>query len=70
MCYDYYLLHAFYFLRFSAAIECNETLGILPCFDGGCYQKEQQCDGVRQCEDGADELGCECHVTPDHVRVE
>lgn len=46
----------------SAASECNETLGILPCFQGSCYYAEQQCDGERQCEDGADELGCECLV--------
>ncbi|KAI0207912.1 hypothetical protein LSAT2_007429 [Lamellibrachia satsuma] len=44
--------------RLPAASECNETLGILPCFQGSCYYAEQQCDGERQCEDGADELGC------------
>ena len=33
-------------------------MGFLPCWDGGCYRIEAHCDGVRQCEDGADELGC------------
>ncbi|KAI0237381.1 hypothetical protein LSAT2_012128 [Lamellibrachia satsuma] len=44
--------------RMPAALECNITRGSLPCFDGTCYQVEQRCDGERQCEDGADELGC------------
>ena len=46
------------FLHSSAALECNITRGSLPCFDGTCYQAEQRCDGERQCDDGADELGC------------
>ena len=33
-------------------------MGYLPCFDGSCYQIEENCDGVRQCQDGADEMGC------------
>ena len=37
---------------------CNETRGWLPCFDASCYQVEQHCDGVFQCQDGADEMGC------------
>ncbi|KAI0235995.1 hypothetical protein LSAT2_013433 [Lamellibrachia satsuma] len=44
--------------RMPAALECNITRGSLPCFDGTCYQVEQRCDDERQCEDGADELGC------------
>lgn len=39
--------------------DCNETRGYLPCNDGMCYLIEQQCDGVMQCEDAADEMGCE-----------
>ena len=37
---------------------CNETMGIHPCMDGTCYEEEQRCDGVRQCRDGQDEMGC------------
>lgn len=38
--------------------DCNETLGYFPCHDGSCYEIQQICDGVRQCEDGVDEMGC------------
>lgn len=27
--------------------------------DGTCYLWDQRCDGVRQCVDGQDEMGCE-----------
>ena len=37
---------------------CNETRGLLPCFDGTCYTVEQRCNQVRECVDGADEMGC------------
>ena len=39
--------------------DCNETLGYLPCHSGLCYRTEKQCDKFRDCEDGADELGCD-----------
>ncbi|KAK2182230.1 hypothetical protein NP493_362g02042 [Ridgeia piscesae] len=38
--------------------DCNETRDFLPCNDGLCYLREQRCDGVMQCEDGVDEMGC------------
>ncbi|ELT87097.1 hypothetical protein CAPTEDRAFT_227765 [Capitella teleta] len=51
---------------------CNATLGYLPCNDGACYTVEQRCDGVFQCEDGADEMGCQREsediFTPVHER--
>ncbi len=46
------------FLDVVGAEGCNLTLGFLPCFDGTCFLKEQACDGVKQCQDGADEMGC------------
>ena len=42
--------------------DCNETRDFLPCNDGLCYLREQRCDGVMQCEDGVDEMGCKCAV--------
>ncbi len=48
-----------WFIVCEGAELCNVTLGFLPCFDGTCFLKEQACDGVRQCHDGADEMGCE-----------
>ena len=26
--------------------------------DGSCYEEDERCDGVRNCEDGQDEMGC------------
>ena len=46
-------------LHFSDALKCNVSQGFLPCFDGTCYEVEQQCDGSWNCYDGADEMGCE-----------
>lgn len=38
---------------------CNESIGLFPCMDGGnCFTTEQWCDGVAQCEDMQDEMGC------------
>ena len=43
-------------------LACNVSMGFLPCFDGSCFTLEENCDGTRQCEDGADEMGCESYV--------
>jgi len=53
---------------------CNETLNFFPCMDGTqCYNKDQWCDGVRQCTDGQDEMGCPKNevamFTPERYRV-
>ena len=42
---------------------CNETIGYLPCNDGLCYTLDQRCDGVAQCYDYVDEMGCKCTST-------
>ena len=48
--------------RMPDALRCNESRGQFSCFDGTCFNVEEMCDGVRQCVDGADELGCKYSV--------
>ncbi|GAB6022547.1 hypothetical protein CHUAL_006653 [Chamberlinius hualienensis] len=38
--------------------QCNASLSVLSCKDGGCYPKRKKCDGVRDCRNGLDEIGC------------
>lgn len=40
---------------------CNFTLGYGECLNGRCYNLINKCDGVLNCEDGTDEIGC--HVS-------
>ena len=38
---------------------CNESIGLFPCMDGTCFLEEHRCDGVAQCTDHLDEMGCD-----------
>lgn len=38
---------------------CNATLGYGECLTGRCYLLSKKCDGIRDCDDGTDEAGCE-----------
>ncbi|XP_054723175.1 CD109 antigen-like [Uloborus diversus] len=38
--------------------ECDSEAGYLSCLDGGCFRREKQCDGYKDCPDGNDESGC------------
>lgn len=40
---------------------CNVTSGYGECLNGRCYRIEKKCDGYFDCEDGADEAGCDYH---------
>lgn len=40
---------------------CNVTAGYGECLNGRCYRIEKKCDGYFDCEDGADEAGCDYH---------
>ncbi|CAO1404502.1 unnamed protein product [Diamesa hyperborea] len=40
---------------------CNITSGYAECLNGRCYRIEKKCDGYFDCEDGADEAGCDYH---------
>ncbi|XP_002065192.4 CD109 antigen [Drosophila willistoni] len=42
---------------------CNRTLGYGECLSGRCYRLEKKCDGLFDCDDGTDEIGC--HVRND-----
>ncbi|CAD5122913.1 DgyrCDS11313 [Dimorphilus gyrociliatus] len=44
--------------RLPSIDKCNRTLGFSSCFDGQCYELSTACDGVWNCHDGADEMGC------------
>jgi len=37
---------------------CNRTLGFGECLSGRCYRLDKECDGLFDCEDGTDEIGC------------
>lgn len=37
---------------------CNRTLGYGECLSGRCYPLNKQCDGLFDCDDGTDEIGC------------
>ena len=54
--------------RMPDALRCNESRGQLSCFDGTCYDVTEMCDGVRQCVDGADELGCNKATSIEHSK--
>lgn len=38
---------------------CNITTGYAECLNGRCYRVDKRCDGFYDCEDGADEIGCD-----------
>lgn len=40
---------------------CNVTAGYGECLSGVCYRIDKKCDGYFDCEDGADEQGCDYH---------
>jgi CD109 antigen len=40
---------------------CNVTSGYGECLNGRCYRLDKKCDGFFDCEDGADEAGCDYH---------
>ncbi|CAG9805498.1 unnamed protein product [Chironomus riparius] len=42
---------------------CNISVGQMECLTGRCYPIEQRCDGYFNCDDGADEAGCDYHNT-------
>nr|BAR45629.1 macroglobulin complement-related 1 [Epanerchodus sp. RS-2014] len=42
----------------EATDNCNISLGTLSCKDGRCYSSRKKCDGVRDCANGIDEIGC------------
>ncbi|XP_005178924.2 CD109 antigen [Musca domestica] len=42
---------------------CNASLGYGECLSGRCYRLEKKCDGLFDCDDGTDEIGC--HVRND-----
>ncbi|XP_076069453.1 CD109 antigen-like [Oratosquilla oratoria] len=50
---------------------CDWATGFLECGDGSCHRREEICDGVPQCHNGADELGCKQRLKssslPEHV---
>ncbi|XP_050698378.1 CD109 antigen-like isoform X1 [Eriocheir sinensis] len=37
---------------------CNDSDGYSACMMGGCYPTYKRCDGVEDCADGFDEVGC------------
>jgi CD109 antigen len=37
---------------------CNISTGYAECLNGRCYRLDKKCDGFFDCEDGADEAGC------------
>ena len=37
---------------------CNESQGYSPCLMGGCYFTSLKCNGIEDCVDGFDEVGC------------
>ena len=48
---------------------CNETLGWHPCMDGTCYYEDERCNGVRNCPDGQDEMGCTYSFLASYTRL-
>lgn len=40
---------------------CNVSSGYGECLNGRCYRIDKKCDGFFDCEDGADETGCDYH---------
>ena len=47
----------------SYADDCNETNYYFPCKDGQlCYHVDQICDGIAQCQDRQDEMGCKLYT--------
>ncbi|XP_071875421.1 macroglobulin complement-related [Bombus fervidus] len=46
---------------------CNTTQGYGECLSGRCYRLDKKCDGVYDCDDGTDEVGCERRNVTDIV---
>ncbi len=65
----YHQLNNYPFLRrcpYSQLIECGINQYLCK-IDGQCIEKSQKCDGTQDCDDGADERGCQYTCDPDDI---